>query len=347
MTGWPEILGTLVAGHDVNALQSRWAMGQVLDGEATPAQIAAFAVALRAKGETAAEVDDLLAVMLEHATPVTVPGPVLDVVGTGGDRSHTINVSTLSAIIVAAAGARVVKHGNRAASSQCGSADVLDELGVAIDLPATAVADCLGEAGISFCFAPVFHPAMRFAAGPRREIGVPTVFNILGPLANPARPAAALVGVSFAQLAGVMAQVLERQGVRALVVRGLDGLDEIGLDGPTAVWEATGSGVVQHQVTPEDFGVGRAPLSALRGGDAVVNARIVREVLAGQVGAVRDVAVANAAAAWASWVALSQPGAPLSERIDEGVVRVTAAIDSGEAGRLLDRWVVVSRALRR
>ncbi len=346
MTAWPPILTALLARRQLQPEQTQWAMTEILEDRATPAQIAAFAVLMRAKDETPEEIGDLLSVMLEHATSVTVPGPVLDVVGTGGDRAHTVNVSTMSAIVVAAAGARVVKHGNRAASSQSGSADVLQELGVVIDLPAEAVGPCLEQAGIAFCFAPVFHPALRFAGQARRDLAIPTFFNILGPLANPARPAAALVGCAFEPMAKVMADVLREQGVRALVVRGLDGLDEISTEGPTSVWDATGPRVTTTQFTPESFGVARSPLSALRGGDATRNAELAREVLGGGGGPVRDVVIANAAAAWAAWAAVGDPDLELSVRIADGVNRVTRALDSGAAAALLERWVEVTRELR-
>lgn len=345
MSQWPQIFTALLERRQLQAEQTQWAMREILEGRATAAQIAAFGVLMRAKDETPEEIEDLLGVMLDHATSVSVPGPVLDVVGTGGDRAHTVNVSTMSAIVVAAAGARVVKHGNRAASSKSGSADVLAALGVAVDLPAQAVGSVLAEVGIAFCFAPVFHPALRFAAEARKELGIPTFFNILGPLANPARPAAALIGCAFEPMAGVMADVLRRQGVRALVVRGFDGLDEISTDGPTAVWDATGETVVTTQVAPETFGVARSPLSALRGGDAQRNAQLAREVLAGATGPVRDVVVANSAAAWAAWTALSEPEKDLATRIDEGVARVTEVLDSGAAEQLLDRWVGVTGSM--
>jgi anthranilate phosphoribosyltransferase len=345
MTAWPQILTALLARRQLQPEQTQWAMTEILEDRATPAQIAAFAVLMRAKDETPEEITDLLSVMLEHATSVTVPGPVLDVVGTGGDRAHTVNVSTMSAIVVAAAGARVVKHGNRAASSQSGSADVLAALGVVIDLPAEAVGQSLEQAGIAFCFAPVFHPALRYAGQARKDLAIPTFFNILGPLANPARPAAALVGCAFEPMASVMADVLHRQGVRALVVRGLDGLDEISTEGPTSVWDATGPRVTTTQFTPETFGVARSPLSALRGGDAVRNAELAREVFAGRGGPVRDVVIANAAAAWAAWRGVTSQDLGLQERVDEGVERVTTAIDDGGAADLLERWVAVTQSL--
>lgn len=345
MSEWPQIFTALLAGRQLQPEQTQWAMEQILDGQATPAQIAAFGVLMRAKDETPEEMESLLAVMLEHATSVSVPGPVLDVVGTGGDRAHTVNVSTMSAVVVAAAGARVVKHGNRAASSKSGSADVLAALGVAVDLPAQAVGPVLEQTGIAFCFAPVFHPALRYAAEARKELGIATFFNILGPLANPARPAAALIGCAFEPMAPVMADVLQRQGVRALVVRGYDGLDEITTEGPTAMWDATGETVTTGELTPEMFGVARSPVSALRGGDAERNAQIAREVFDGASGPVRDVVVANSAAAWAAWAAVTEPERALTDRIEEGVARVSEALDSGAAGRLLDTWVEVTQQM--
>lgn len=345
MTEWPQIFTALLARRQLQPEQTQWAMQEILEGRATPAQIASFGVLMRAKDETPEEMEDLLAVMLAHATSVQVPGPVLDVVGTGGDRAHTVNVSTMSSIVVAAAGARVVKHGNRAASSKSGSADVLAELGVKVDLPAETVGDVLQEIGIAFCFAPVFHPALRHAAEARKELGIPTFFNILGPLANPARPAAALIGCAFEPMAPVMADVLQRQGVKALVVRGFDGLDEISTEGPTAIWDATGPRVATGTLTPETFGVPRSPLSALRGGDAPRNAELAWEVLRGGSGPIRDVVVANSAAAWAAWAAVEGPDRPLSERISEGIARVTSALDSGAAADLLQRWVTVTQSL--
>ena len=345
MTEWPQIFTALLARRQLQPDQTQWAMQEILEGRATPAQIASFGVLMRAKDETPEEMEDLLAVMLEHATSVRVPGPVLDVVGTGGDRAHTVNVSTMSAIVVAAAGARVVKHGNRAASSKSGSADVLAALGVKVDLPAEAVAPVLEQLGLAFCFAPVFHPALKHAADARKELGVATFFNILGPLANPARPVAALIGCAFEPMAPVMADVLHRQGVRALVVRGLDGLDEVSTEGPTTVWDATGPRVTTTALTPETFGVPRSPLSALRGGDAARNAELARGVLEGAAGPIRDVVVANSAAAWAAWAAVTAPERSLTDRIDEGLRKVTTALDSGAALDLLNRWIEVTSAM--
>ncbi|MGH3973084.1 MAG: anthranilate phosphoribosyltransferase, partial [Pseudonocardiaceae bacterium] len=252
---WSVLLTRLIAGTDLDADDTAWAMDQVMAGAATPAQMAAFVVALRAKGETPAEIAGLAGGMLAHARRMRVPQRAIDVVGTGGDRAHTVNISTMTALVTAAAGAPVVKHGNRAASSKCGTADVLEQLGVAIDLGPEQVVQCVSEVGIGFCFAPLFHPAMRHAAGVRREIGVPTAFNFLGPLTNPAQPEAALVGCADLRMAPVMAQVLADRGITALLVRGDDGLDEITTTTTTSVWLINGGTVQRDQLDPAALGV--------------------------------------------------------------------------------------------
>ncbi|MDQ3664243.1 MAG: anthranilate phosphoribosyltransferase, partial [Actinomycetota bacterium] len=302
MTSWPEVLSALLDRRDLDADQTAWAMGEILAGNSTPAQIAGFAVALRAKGETVDEVEGLVRTMYEHAAPLEVPGRCVDVVGTGGDRAHTVNISTMAAVVTAGAGARVVKHGNRAASSLSGSADVLEALGVVLDLPPVRVAAVAEEAGITFCFAPVFHSSLRHAAVPRRELGVATTFNFLGPLTNPARPAAQAVGVADARMAPVLAGVLARRGVEALVFRGDDGLDELTISSTSSVWVSrAGSEAVERvQVDPRELGVPRASVDTLRGGDPARNAVVFRQVLAGEPGPVRDAVVLNAAAAIAA-----------------------------------------------
>ena len=229
---WPGLLAELLAGRDLDVGRAGWAMDQVMRGEASDVQLAAFLVALRAKGETSAELEGLAAAMLSHAVPLEVPGPTVDLVGTGGDQAHTVNISTMASLVLAGAGHRVVKHGNRASSSSSGSADVLEALGVRLDLPPARVAELATEVGITFCFAQVFHPAMRFAAGARRGLGVPTAFNVLGPLTNPARAGAAAVGVADRRLAPLVAGVLAARGTSALVFRGEDGLDELTTTGP-------------------------------------------------------------------------------------------------------------------
>ena len=282
---WPTVLSQLLSGTDLVDSDAAWAMGQILSGDATAAQIAGFVVALKAKGETPQEVNALVSVMLAHARlldlGVDAPNVVLDVVGTGGDRSNTVNISTMAAIVCAAAGAPIVKHGNRAASSSTGTADVLEELGVAIDLEPTGVAACVHRAGIGFCFAPTHHPAMRHAGPSRRELGVPTVFNILGPLTNPGGAQAALIGCASPAMAPVMADVLCRRGVRALVVRGDDGLDEISTTSTTQVWDVTAGSVRRATIDPADHGIAMADPELLRGGDRVRNADLLRKALGG------------------------------------------------------------------
>ncbi|MFD0804709.1 anthranilate phosphoribosyltransferase [Nocardioides caeni] len=333
---WPDLLDALVRGEDLMPEHATWAMEQILAGEATPVQIAGFAVAMRAKGETSAELSGLVEAMYAVATPISVGGRTLDVVGTGGDRSFSVNVSTMSAIVAAGAGAKVVKHGNRSASSQAGTADVLEQLGVRLDLPVERVAAVADEAGITFCFAAAFHPALRHAAVPRRELGIGTLFNLLGPLANPVRPAAQAIGCAFEGKAPVMAGVFARRGVDAWVFRGDDGLDELTTTTTSQVWIATGGQVSATTIDPLDFGIARASAEDLRGGDAAHNAGVVRRMLAGETGAVRDAVLLNAGAALAVYDA---PGAPVAEALATGIARAAEAIDSGAAVATLERWV--------
>jgi anthranilate phosphoribosyltransferase len=341
-TSWPTLLSALLRGEDLSADEAAWAMDHVMLGEATAVEIAGFVVALRAKGESPAELGGLVRAMLRHAEQVDVPGPVVDTCGTGGDRAHTVNISTMSAMVVAGTGARVVKHGNRAASSACGSADLLEELGVAIDLPPAAVAECVDRAGIAFCFAPRFHPALRHAAVARGELRVATVFNFLGPLANPARPAAQAVGVADARMAQVMAAVLAERGVSALVFRGEDGLDELTVTGPSRVWVVREGTVSPTTVHPSDVGLAVSRAEDLRGGDAPVNADVTRRFLAGETGPVRDAVLLNAAAAL---VALDPGPEPLPEALGVAVGRAAEAVDTGAAASTLETWVATSRDL--
>lgn len=361
---WPGVLTRLTAGEDLPPADASWAMSAILSGEATSAQIAAFATGLRAKGETSAEVAALVDTMLDRARLVEldVAAVVLDVVGTGGDHSHSVNISTMAALVCAAVGATVVKHGNRAASSSTGTADVLEELGVVVDLEPDGVVRTVREVGIGFCFAPVHHPAMRHAAATRRELGIPTVFNILGPLTNPAGAHAALIGCANLDLAPVMASVLHRRGVRALVVRGEDGLDELSISGPTRVWDATGPAVVESVVQSAEWGVPQAPAAALRGGDRALNADLLRRALSAgadsyEVDAIRDAVVVNAAAALVAWVAAGgvlaggNPGRPagadtVSERIAAWIEPAREALQAGRAAQVLDAWIEASRAAR-
>ena len=339
---WPALLTQLIAGTDLNADDTAWAMDQVMTGSATPAQMAAFLVALRVKGETPAEIAGLAGGMLSHARRVRVPERAVDVVGTGGDQAHTVNISTMTALVTAAAGAPVVKHGNRAASSKCGTADVLEELGVAIDLGPEQVAQCVAEVGFGFCFAPLFHPAMRHAAGIRREIGVPTAFNFLGPLTNPAQPDAGLVGCADLRMAPVMAQVLADRGASALLVRGDDGLDEITTTTTTSVWVVNGGAVRRDQLDPAALGVPVARREDLRGGDVATNADVVRRLLAGHPGPVRDAVVLNSAAALATYRGLT---GDLVGDLMGTAQRAADAIDSGAAATLLERWARLTVAL--
>ena len=344
MHTWPDVLSTLLRGESLDADVTAWAMGEVMAGNATPVQVASFAVALRAKGETPEEVAGLAAAMLEHANRITVTGPAVDTCGTGGDRARTVNISTMAALVVRGAGVTVVKHGNRAASSACGSADVLEALGVVVDLPPSAVERCVAEAGIGFCFAPVFHPALRHAATARSEMGVPTFFNFLGPLSNPAQPRAQAVGVADERMAGVMAGVFAGRGVSALVFRGEDGLDELSVHAPSRVW-AVGAGEVRDdRVEPGELGLSLAPPGALVGGDAATNADVVRRLLAGETGPVRDAVLLNAAAALAAVEGVS--GAPVIEQLRAAMPRAADAVDSGAAAQVLEQWVATSQRLR-
>jgi anthranilate phosphoribosyltransferase len=339
---WPALLQALINGEPLSADDTAWAMNEVMTGAATPSQIAGFVVALRAKGETSEEMTGLVQAMLGHARRIEVPGPAVDTCGTGGDRAHTVNISTMSAIVVAGAGARVVKHGNRAASSRCGSADLLEALDVVVDLPPPAVVSCVAEAGIGFCFAPVFHPAMRHAAVPRRELGVATMFNFLGPLTNPAQPSAQVVGVSDPRMAVVMAQVLAARGTSALVFRGADGLDELTTTAASRVWAVRDGKVEETELTPESVGLTRVDPAALRGGEPDFNARVARDLLAGSAGPVRDAVLLNAGAAL---VALDPGDKPLVDQLAAAMERTAAAVDSGAAAAVLERWVAVSKRL--
>jgi anthranilate phosphoribosyltransferase len=337
---WPSLLSALLRGQPLSAQDTAWAMGEVMAGEATPVQVAGFVVALRAKGETAAEMQGLVHAMLSHAHRIEVPGPAVDVVGTGGDRSGSVNVSTMSALVVAGAGVPVVKHGSRKASSEVGSADLLEALGVTIAPGPAVVGRCVEEAGFGFCFAPAFHPALAAVAPVRVALGIRTVFNFLGPMANPAEVRYLLLGVSDPVLHDVLAGVAMRRGVHhALVVRGEDGLDEVSVAGRTRVLDVhldpTGRAeVAEHWLDPTSHGIAIAPVTAIRGGDATRNAALTREVLGGATGPIRDVVVLNAAAAL---VAADRCGT-----LDEGVTIAAESLGSGAAARVLDQVAVLS-----
>lgn len=337
---WPEVLGALVAGEDLSSDQAAWAMAEILAGDATPAQLAGFAVALRAKGETVAEVTGLTDAMYAVATPISVPGRLLDVVGTGSDRSNSVNISSMAAVVAAGAGATVVKHGNRSASSMTGSADVLEALGIRLDLPPARVAEVAVEAGITFCFAAAFHPSMRHAAGVRRELGIGTTFNFLGPLANPARPAAQAIGCADRRAAPMMAGVFAARGVDAWVFRGDDGLDELTTTTTSSVWTVHDGVVTETTLDPAAL-LDLPPATAddLRGGDVAFNADVFRRVLGGEQGRVRDAVLLNAGAALAVHEA---PGEPLEQALAAGYARAADAVDSGAAAAALQRWVAAA-----
>ncbi len=340
---WKTHLATLDNGLDLEREDVRWCMREILENRTETERIKEFLIALKTKGASAHEVAALVAQMYEHCAPITITERAVDTVGTGGDGANTINISTTAAIIAAAAGAKVIKHGNRAASSKSGAGDLLEALGVSISLDGVAVAQTFNEIGIGFCFAPVFHPAMRFAASARKELGVATVFNILGPLANPAQPQAAAIGVADEGMHVVMAQVLGERGVDGFVFRGDDGLDEITLATSTSVLTIGNGEISSGSIDPLDFSISRAPISALVGGDAAENARITHAIFAGELGAPRDAVVLNAAAAIAAYE--GEIGLTLHERISDGATRAAQAIDSGAAAALLARWAKLSQAL--
>jgi anthranilate phosphoribosyltransferase len=333
-----DAIATLVTGRSLSMDQAESAMTEIMNGEVTPAQFGAFVTALRIKGETSDEIAGMAKVMRAKAIPVHTDGPVVDTCGTGGDNASTFNISTAAAFVVAGAGLKVAKHGNRAASSQCGSADVLEALGVKIDLNAQQVERCLKEVGIGFMFAPAFHPAMKYAGPPRREIGIRTVFNILGPLTNPAHAQAQVLGVAEASLTEKMAVVLRTLGCHhALVVHGDDGLDEISITGKTQVREVEGDRIRMYSVSPEDFGFSRTSLEDIKGSNPSENAASVRRILAGDAGPQRDVVLINAAAAIVA--------GDKARSLPEGAKLAAEAIDSGRALDKLEQLIKVSQGL--
>ncbi len=349
---WPLLLDEALSGRRVPAADAGWAMDQIMSGDAGPARIAAFLVALRSSGVDAEQLAAMVDVMLAHSVPIAVPGPSVDTCGTGGDDSGSVNISTMAAVVVAASGRTVVKHGNRAASSLSGSADVLEALGVVADLAPDLVGACVAEAGLAFCFAQVFHPAMRHAGPVRKELGIRSVFNFLGPLANPARPAAQVVGVADAAMAPVVAGALAARGTVALVVRGEDGMDEITTLAPTVVWDARTADVRTGTIDTVDLGLPRPQPGALAGGDPAHNAQVARAVLAGDdtgsSRAVRDAVAANAAAAMLVYDTATgevAADAPLLDALAPRVAQAQQLMIGGDALRTLDRWVQVSRQL--
>lgn len=343
---WPEILTSLLAGEDLSVADAAWAMERVMTGEASDAQLAGFLVALRAKGETVDEIVGFRDAILDHAVALPVDPMALDIVGTGGDRFGTVNVSTMSSVIAAAAGVPVVKHGNRAASSASGSSDVLAQLGIDLGLPPERVAGILDEAGITFAFAGAFHPGFRHAGAVRSQLGVPTVFNFLGPLCNPARPEASAVGVAQLDRVPLIVGVFQTRGATALVFRGDDGLDELTTTGHSHVWEVSGGIVREHDLDPRELGIQRAKIADLKGGDAAHNAEIVHRVFAGEPGPVRDIVVLNAAAGLVSFSLAQDPEQfqrNILERFREQMAVAAETIDSGAAAAKLEEWVAASR----
>ena len=340
---WDSHISHLQLGLDLETVDVQWCMNEILVGNADIEIIKSFLLALKSKGETAEEVGALVAQMYQHSGPITIKERAVDTVGTGGDGANTINISTTAAIIAAAAGVKVVKHGNRAASSKSGAADLLEALGININLDGAGVEKSFTELGIGFCFAPIFHPAMRFAAPARKELGTPTVFNLLGPLANPAKPQAAAIGVANERMHLVMAKVLGDRGVDGFVFRGDDGLDEITLATTTSVLSIGNGEISSDLIDPLDFGIARAPISALVGGDSTENARITTAIFAGEKGAPRDAVVLNAAAAIAAYEARFDLN--LHDRIALGVSRAIEAIDSGASTRLVGQWAELTQKL--
>jgi anthranilate phosphoribosyltransferase len=344
---WSAVLTDLLAGSDLSIAEASWAMEEVMGGRATNAQLAAFLVALRAKGETVGEIVGFRDAVLANAQPLPVDPMALDIVGTGGDRVGTVNISTMASVVAAASGARVVKHGNRAASSASGSSDVLAALGIDLSLRPERVAQILDEVGITFAYAALFHPGFKHAGPVRTELGIPTVFNFLGPLCNPARPEASAVGVAQLDKVPLFVGVFQTRGATALVFRGDDGLDELSTTGHSHVWEVSRGEVHEHDFDPSDLGLPRASLDDLRGGDAQANAATARRMLGGEEGPVRDIVLLNAAAGLVAWE-LAQDAALAEEdiraRFRTQLDRAAQAVDSGAALEKLDAWAAATVA---
>lgn len=347
LTTWPTLIGDLLAGTDLSVSESTWAMERIMTGQVTDAQLAGFLVALRVKGETVDEIVGFRDAILDHAKPLVAPSRALDIVGTGGDRFGTVNISTTASIVAAATGIPVIKHGNRAASSASGSSDVLSALGVDLALPTELVGEVLASTGITFAYAAAFHPGFRHAGAVRAELGVPTVFNFLGPLVNPARPEASAVGVAHADRIPLFVGVFQTRGATALVFRGDDGLDELTTTGHSHLWEITRGAVTEHDLDPRELGIPRADIDDLIGGDAAHNAGVVRATLAGAEGPVRDIVLLNAAAGIVAFELSEDPTQaqrPILERFAAGMELAAQAIDSGAATARLDAWVEATRA---
>lgn len=342
---WPLLLNTVVAGEDLAHEQARWAMDEIMSGNRSGVEIAGLLMALSVKGESVAEVAGLADMMVEHAVPLHVPSHAIDIVGTGGDQAFTVNISTMSSIVIAATGRTVIKHGNRASSSKSGSADCIEALGVRLDLPVGTVEAMAEEVGITFAFANVFHPAMRFAAEARRGLRVPTVFNYLGPITNPGRPRASAVGVANARMAPVLAGVFAERGTSALVFRGQDGLDELTVTAPSDVWEVRQGRVDRFVLDPfRQFGIDRATVADLRGGSAEHNARVAREIFGGRPGPIREAVLLNAAAGIVVADGIGRAPAPddFFDRLAAARDLAARTIDEGAAAAKVAEWVAAT-----
>jgi anthranilate phosphoribosyltransferase len=343
---WPTLISALLEGNDLPINQASWAMQQVMEGAASPAQLAGFLVALKAKGETVDEVVGFRDAILENSLPLAVNPMALDIVGTGGDRFGTVNISTMASVVAAASGTPVVKHGNRAASSASGSSDVLSALGLNLDLDPDEVARVFEQTGITFAFAALFHPGFRHAGATRRELGISTVFNFLGPLCNPARCEANAVGVAHLATVPLIVGVFRTRGATALVFRGDDGLDELTTTGHSHIWEVSRGSVTEHDLDPLELGIPRAKIAELIGGDAAYNAAIAKETLAGKVGPVRDIVLLNAAAGLVAFELAQDPSqlvVPILDRFRDKLAVATDAIDSGAATQKLNSWIAASQ----
>ena len=342
---WPAILTSLLAGEDLQRTEASWAMSQIMSGEATPAQIGAFMLALRSKGETVEELAGLVDVMLENAVLLQTGSDAVDIVGTGGDLVGTVNISSMASILTAASGVPVLKHGSRSASGKTGSSEMLEVLGIRLDLSPQQVTEVFKKVGITFFFAPVFHPAMRHVAPIRKELAIPTTFNFLGPLANPAQPIATALGVADAKIAPLMAQELAQRGRAALVFRSEDGLDELSTTAEARIWQVSGGEVSEHLLNAQDLGLSRVTQQVLIGGDAKHNAEVAAKLFAGDEfensSAIRDVVMLNAAAGIAAYELAKNPdlaSRSIQSRLSDAMARAETALSSGEAAKKLSAW---------
>jgi anthranilate phosphoribosyltransferase len=348
---WPVILTRLLDKSDLEREEAAWAMTQIMRGETPDAQLGAFMLALRSKGESVDELAGLVDVMLANSLKLNTGADAVDIVGTGGDLLGTVNISTMASILTAAAGIPVLKHGSRSASGKTGSSEMLEQLGIRLNLSADEVAEVFRQVGITFFFAPVFHPAMRHVGPARKALGVPTTFNFLGPLANPAQPIATALGVANQKIAPIMAAELAARGRTALVLRGKDGLDELTTTDDSTIWQVVGGAVTRHNLDPRDLGIPRVSIDVLLGGDAEFNARVARDVfdgdVSGNLGAVRDVVLLNAASGVVAYELAKDAGRAelgLNLRFEDALTRVRNALDAGSAAAKLDAWVETTRA---